>query len=195
MTGNELWRALVFGLVVSAWVFVGGQLSPAMAQGCGANEKIGWTEKKGNQTIHHCKCITGYKRYAGVCVKEACAKLQFKLKNAYEGGAESGTTVGMEKITVMLQRAIDAMRSAVVKPDIKALVDNLARLVALSVAEDILYLQALHSAESEIDKFLKFYEDGPTDSKDVWTAIRNLKNFTRTIKRTKADLKLKGCIK
>ena len=195
MTGQQLSRVLVFGLVVSAWVFAGGQLAPAMAQGCGPNEVISWTEKRGNDTIHHCKCISGHDRYAGVCVKEACAKLQFKLKNAYEGGAATGGTVVTERITVMLQRAIDAMRSAVVKPDIKALVDNLARLVALSVAEDVLYLQALHGAESEIDKFLEFYEDEPTDSKDVWTAIRNLKKFTRTIRRTKADLKLKGCIK
>ena len=196
MIRKKFWSIPIFILAMALTAFAGVRLSPALAQGCPRpNEDVKWSERKGNTIIHHCGCKTGYDRYAGACVKAVCAKHQWKLKQAYDGAASAGSAVGFEKGGVLLKRNLEVLKSILQEPDLIALIKHLTRLIALSSADDVLYIQAIRDVESDIDRFLLLYGGRPTDNKDVWTAIKNLRNFRRLIKKTKVDLKLGGCIK
>jgi hypothetical protein len=196
MTGIKSNSMRILTLAVAAMALATVRPGLALAQGCPPNEEVSWTERRGDLVIHHCRCVAGFKRYAGVCVKEVCAELQWKLKQAYEGAADSSTATATERLAVSLERHLSVLRSAIEEPSLKELTRNLVRLLALSTAEDVLYARAIHSLETDIDNFLALYPDRrPTDSADVWTAIKNLREFRRLIKQTKADLRLNNCLK
>jgi hypothetical protein len=165
--------------IAAAFVLMTQSMSYAQTSGagCGPNAHVSRTEKKGNETIHHCRCNPSYSRYIGACIPSACAQAFNKLSEAQKGGREALGVLGAEATGLAAAKIL-----------------NWLNVKGGPTAQVLLYVAALRDAESGLDELLAYYANQPPPNDDaIWSAIRTLNDFRRLVKKTREELDHNNC--